>query len=103
MVPIGSPDAALLKQSITRGQELEFLKIQGRGEAGWSRCWLWALDVQARAAPTYLGKAGLPPPLYQVIAPTGKIELLKLPSGVPHRFFSTETQSGGAAAPATQY
>lgn len=49
------------------------------------------------------GKSGLPPPLYQVIAPTGKIELLKLPSGVPHGFFSTETRRGGTAAPATQY
>lgn len=103
MAPAGSPYATLLEQSVTRDQELEFLKIQGRGETGWSRCWLWALDAPARADPTYLGRAGLPPPLYQVIAPTSKIELLKLPSGVPHGFFSAETQSGGVAAPATQY
>lgn len=102
MVPIGSP---LPGQSVTRGQELEFSKIRrGRKDRRASvRCWLWALAAQARAAPTDLGSTGLPPPLYQVIVPTGKVELLKLPSGVPHGFFSTENQSGGAAAPATQY
>lgn len=49
------------------------------------------------------GSVDLPPLLYQVIVPTCKVELLKLPSGVPHGFFSTENQSGGAADPATQY
>lgn len=49
------------------------------------------------------GKDGSPSPLRQVIIPTGEAELLKLPSGVPRGFFSTETLSRGAAAPATQY
>lgn len=48
-------------------------------------------------------KYGSPSPSHQVIVPTCKVELLKLPFGVPHGFFSIETQSGGAAHPATQY
>lgn len=62
-----------------------------------------AIGAQTRAAPTYPRRTGLPPLLYQVIVPTSKVELLKLPSGVPHGFFSTETQSRGVAAPTTQY
>lgn len=62
-----------------------------------------AIGAQTRAAPTYLRRTRLPPLLYQVIVPTSKGELLKLPSGVPHGFFSTEIPSRGAAAPATQY
>lgn len=62
-----------------------------------------AIGAQTRAAPTYPKRTSVPPPLYQVIVPTSKGKLLKLPSGVPHGFFSTEIPSRGAAAPATQY
>lgn len=54
MAPIGSSHTTHPGQSVTRVQELEFLKIQGEERQGWSRCQLWALDAQARAALTYL-------------------------------------------------
>lgn len=58
-----------------------------------------------QAAPTYPKRTSIPPPLYQVIVPkSSKGELLKLPSGVPHGFFSTEIlKQRGEAAPPTQY
>lgn len=99
MVPIGSP---LPGQSVTRGQELEFSKI-GKGRKDRMESVLaMGPSRTSQSCSHFSGKSGSPSP-YQVIVPTGKVELLKLPSGVPLGFFSTENQSGGAAAPATQY